>query len=165
MFLRKHMDSQGFVFLSVISNFKRVKHWTEDFEFLRNVCRQLRSVEYRMGGDGVDRLRRREKWEPWILSMEARDPSARNDGPPPSVVTSSNGAEAPNEMSHLQSSLDNVILANRFKPGNLESVPGFNGVSKTLLSSTAPEFSPNSANHNGIENVRHQSLLLYFSLL
>jgi la-related protein 1 len=81
LFLRKHMDSQGFVLLNVIANFKRIKSLTEDIELLRHVCRQLKAVEYRPGEDGFDRLRKRDKWEQWVLSMEMRDPSAQHDGP------------------------------------------------------------------------------------
>lgn len=49
---------------------------------LRHVCGQLKTIEFRPGEDGVDRLRRKEGWEPWIRPMSERDPSARNDGPP-----------------------------------------------------------------------------------
>lgn len=81
MFLRKHMDSQGFVFLSVIANFNRIKQLTQDMELIRYVCFQSRNVEFRTGPDGVDRLRKRDGWQQWILSMEERDPSAQNEGP------------------------------------------------------------------------------------
>ncbi len=81
MFLRKHMDSQGFVFLSVIANFNRIKQLTQDMELIRYVCFQSRNIEFRTGRDGVDRLRKREGWQQWVLSMDERDPSAQNDGP------------------------------------------------------------------------------------
>ena len=81
MFLRKHMDSQGFVFLSIIANFNRIKQLTQDMELIRYVCFQSKSIEFRTGPDGVDRLRKRESWSQWVLSMEERDPSAQNDGP------------------------------------------------------------------------------------
>ncbi|KAI9866906.1 MAG: hypothetical protein M1830_005884 [Pleopsidium flavum] len=81
MFLRKHMDSQGFVFLSVIANFNRIKQLTQDMELIRYVCFQSRNVEFRTGPDNVDRLRKRDGWQQWTLSMEERDPSAQNEGP------------------------------------------------------------------------------------
>src|SRR3954452_3998629 len=84
MFLRNNMDSQGYVLLSVIADFNRIKALTEDMDLLRHVCGQLKNIEYRPGEDGVDRLRRKEGWEQWIRPMSERAPSAQNDGPPPS---------------------------------------------------------------------------------
>ncbi|KAI9840061.1 MAG: hypothetical protein M1819_000254 [Sarea resinae] len=81
MFLRKHMDSQGFVFLNVIADFNRIKQLTQDMELVRYVCFQSRTIEFRTGPDGLDRLRRREGWQQWVLSKDERDPSAQNDGP------------------------------------------------------------------------------------
>lgn len=81
MFLRKHMDSQGFVFLSIIANFNRIKQLTQDMELIRYVCFQSKNIEFRTGPDGVDRLRKRDGWSQWVLSMEERDSSAQNEGP------------------------------------------------------------------------------------
>lgn len=83
MFLRKHMDSQGFVFLSVLANFNRIKQLTQEVELIRYVCLNSPNIEFRQGSDGVDRLRKREGWQQWILNKEERDPSAQNDGPGP----------------------------------------------------------------------------------
>lgn len=81
MYLRKHMDSQGFVFLSVLAKFNRIRQLTQDLELIRYVCLQSPQIEYRTGPDGFDRLRKREGWQQWILAMEDRDPSVQNDGP------------------------------------------------------------------------------------
>lgn len=81
MFLRKHMDSQGFVFLTVIADFNRIKQLTTDLELIRSVCYQSQSIEYKIGADGRDRLRRRDGWEMWILPIKDRDVSAQNEGP------------------------------------------------------------------------------------
>ncbi|KAF2276204.1 uncharacterized protein EI97DRAFT_52301 [Westerdykella ornata] len=80
MFLRKHMDSQGYVFLSVIADFNRVKQLTTDMELLKFVCYNAPSIDFRVGVDGRERVRRREGWQQWVLSMSERDPSAQNDG-------------------------------------------------------------------------------------
>ncbi|KAG0155476.1 hypothetical protein PDIDSM_1053 [Penicillium digitatum] len=130
MFLRKQMDSQGFVPLNVLASFKRVKSLTEDFELLRHVARQLRNVECQIGEDGVDRLRPREKWQQWVLPVDQREPAAQHDGAAPAKKTDENIA------AHGHS--ENVIngSARQFVP---------NGVAhdvKTSLSSTAPEFMP-----------------------
>ncbi|KIV78837.1 hypothetical protein PV11_06447 [Exophiala sideris] len=84
LFLRKHMDGQGYVPLSVIANFKRIKTLTDDnmaLDTLRYVCQQVKSVEFLPGFDGDDRLRRREGWQDFILPVEERFESAQNEGP------------------------------------------------------------------------------------
>ncbi|OJD09938.1 hypothetical protein AJ78_08847 [Emergomyces pasteurianus Ep9510] len=154
LFLRKHMDSQGFVLLSFIAGFKRIKSLTEDMDLLRLVCRQLRNVEYRLGEDGTDRLRKREKWEQWILAMESRDASAQNEGPPPLSLSSpahDGISDGLNNSTHLDTT--HAPYGN----GSLHEISGnaipshyslSNGntpasrVQPTVLSSAAPEFSP-----------------------
>lgn len=81
MYLRKHMDSQGFVSLDFIAAFNRIKSLTTDIELLKLVCQQSSHVQYRTGEDGRDRLRRREGWDQWVLIMSERDESAQNEGP------------------------------------------------------------------------------------
>ncbi|KAJ8110359.1 hypothetical protein OPT61_g6781 [Boeremia exigua] len=81
MYLRKHMDSQGFVSLEFIAAFNRIKCLTTDVELLKLVCQQSGHVQYRTGEDGRDRLRRRDGWEQWVLNMTERDESAQNEGP------------------------------------------------------------------------------------
>src|SRR5271168_2172760 len=88
MYLRNNMDSQGYVFLSVIADFKRIKTLTEDMDLLRHVCGQLKNIEYRPGEGDVDRLRRKEGWEQRIRPMSERVPSAQNDGPPAAARSS-----------------------------------------------------------------------------
>ncbi len=75
------MDSQGFVFLSVLAKFNRIRQLTQDMELLRYVCVHSPQIEFRVGSDGYDRLRKREGWQQWVLAMEERDQSVQNDGP------------------------------------------------------------------------------------
>ncbi|KAJ5428970.1 hypothetical protein N7445_010424 [Penicillium cf. griseofulvum] len=136
MFLRRRMDSQGFVPLGVIASFKRVKSLTEDFELLRHISRQLRTVEYQTGKDGVDRLRPRERWAQWILPYDQREPSAQHEGAAPAAHPSKN---------------DENIPFNTHGPNG--SVPNGTGTrGSQSLSSTAPEFQP-SMPQNEIANV------------
>ncbi|KAL4888075.1 hypothetical protein BDV59DRAFT_149560 [Aspergillus ambiguus] len=136
LFLRKHMDTQGFVALSFIGNFKRIKNLTEDFELLRHVCRNLRNVEHIQGDDGIDRLRPREKWEQWVLPIEQRDPSAQHHGP--SMVKSDESVH-----NHVDGATNGSV-----------SLPNGTGepASKTPLSSEAPEFSPAQAANSQSES-------------
>ncbi|KAL4781009.1 hypothetical protein BJX76DRAFT_26250 [Aspergillus varians] len=137
IYLRKHMDSQGFVPLNVIASFKRVKQMTEDFELLRHASRQLKAVEYYAGEDSVDRLRPRDRWEQWVLPVDQREPSAQNAGP-----VSSPGQ---NDTAASQNYLDGAT--NGFVPKS--SLPNGTGPLKTALSSAAPEFSPSNGVHTG----------------
>ena len=86
MFLRKHMDSQGYVFLSVLAGFNRIVALTTDIEMIRYVCFNSQKIELKPGQiwqDGRDRLRAREGWKNFVLSIDQRDPSAQSDGPTP----------------------------------------------------------------------------------
>jgi la-related protein 1 len=81
VFLRKHMDSQGFVFLTFIADFKRIQALTKELEMIRFACQESEVIDIIKGEDGVDRIRRKEGWEKWVLGMDERDESVRNDGP------------------------------------------------------------------------------------
>ncbi|KAK2755891.1 hypothetical protein FQN54_005687 [Arachnomyces sp. PD_36] len=162
MFLRKHMDSQGFVPLSVIANFKRIKSLAEDIELLRHVCRQIKGVEYRLSEDGVDRLRKKEKWEQWVLSMDMRDPSAQHEGPPPPAVSYSpvhvdNVYENhfPMNVNHAEEFIPPMTNGSAHHAHSASRSGLTNGVNgthfpKTPLSSTAPEFSPMTAQRGNV---------------
>ncbi|EME87463.1 uncharacterized protein MYCFIDRAFT_212893 [Pseudocercospora fijiensis CIRAD86] len=82
MFLRKNMDSQGYVFLDIIANFNRIKHLTQDKELLKAVCLKSDNIDIRYGvDDGKLRLRKREGWDQFLLPKEQRDVSVQNDDP------------------------------------------------------------------------------------
>ena len=85
MFLRKNMDSQGWVLLSVIAGFKRIRQLTEEKETLnlvRDVLSSLHNdLEYVKAQDGKERIRRKDGWQDFVLPMSERVPAAQNDGP------------------------------------------------------------------------------------
>jgi la-related protein 1 len=81
MYLRKHMDSQGFVSLEFIAGFNRIKSLSPDLDIIRLVCQQSSVIEYRTSEIGQDRLRRKDGWAQWVLDMAERDLSAQNEGP------------------------------------------------------------------------------------
>ncbi|EED24021.1 La domain family [Talaromyces stipitatus ATCC 10500] len=137
LYLRKHMDSQGFVRLSFIAGFKRIRNLTEDFEMLRHCGRQLRNAEYILSEDGLDLLRPREKWEHWVLPMDQRDSSAQNDG---------NAAAAlhPIEGNNFAAPVANGVNHNDYQgaPNGLPNGVHEQADPQTTLSSAAPEFTP-----------------------
>ncbi|KAJ5610875.1 Winged helix-turn-helix transcription repressor DNA-binding [Penicillium lagena] len=149
MFLRRHMDGQGFVPLGVIASFKRVKSLTEDFELLRVVSRQLRNVEHQVGDDGVDRLRPRERWAQWILPVDQRDPSAQHEGAPPAKQIGKTDENVPFNH-HADGAPNGYGGPRQFVPNGTASRGP-----KTSLSTAAPEFMPSGppSAHNEIANV------------
>ncbi|KAF5654675.1 la family [Fusarium heterosporum] len=80
-YLRQRMDSQGFVPLHFVAAFKRLQDLTNDMNLLRAVCEDLTDVDYVIGEDNGERLRRRDGWQNFVYPMEERDQLARNDGP------------------------------------------------------------------------------------
>ena len=75
------MDSQGFVFLSVLLKFNRMQQLTQDIELIKSICLHSVNIQMCTGPDGIDRLRKKDGWEQWVLAREERDPSVQNDGP------------------------------------------------------------------------------------
>lgn len=80
-YLRQHMDGQGFVHLATIAAFKRIKAVTEELELIRLACSLSDQIEFGVGGDGIERLRTRDKWQHFILPAAERAEPYRNDGP------------------------------------------------------------------------------------
>ncbi|KAI2084415.1 hypothetical protein LOZ36_004808 [Ophidiomyces ophidiicola] len=167
LFLRRHMDSQGFVLLTVIAAFKRIKSLTEDMDLLRLVCRQLKTVEYRPGEDGLDRIRKKEKWEQWVLSMEARDPSAQTEGPPAATSSSFPQFDNFNENGMTSQQDGYPHITNGAAQPCSETLPHFAApLSDTVnndtsahsikLSSAAPEFSPQAPVVSANEKARER---------
>lgn len=171
------MDSQGFAFLSVLANFNRIKQLTTDLEMIRYVCLNSQHIEFRTGPDGIDRVRRRDGWEQWVISMDERDPSAQNDGPilqrPQEIQHASPQAiDARQGMSPSSATFNGPPDSTNFQP--LEGVapssrpaapvaPTTNGyyasTSPTPLSAAVSEFSPSlrSTGNRGFPTPDHHS--------
>lgn len=81
MYLRKRMDSQGFVNLHFVAAFKRIRELTSDMSMIRAVCESSTELDFVVGEDDVERLRRRSGWQSFVLPMEERDDFARTSGP------------------------------------------------------------------------------------
>ncbi|KAA8566812.1 hypothetical protein EYC84_009911 [Monilinia fructicola] len=86
VYLRKHMDSQGFVFLHFVAEFKRIQSLTRDIELLRFACQQSNDIEIVKGEDGVDRIRRRDGWDQWVMPSEEREESMKNNDGPTTLI-------------------------------------------------------------------------------
>jgi len=160
VFLRKHMDSQGFVFLAFIAGFKRIQALTQDLDMLRYACQESENIDIIKGEDGIDRIRRKEGWEKWVLSMEERDESVRNAGP--SYHQRQQLHQRPQHMGSMLMPGAHAISPPAFSPNGMESsfrpygngapVAPVNGNTyhpETPLSAAVPDFSPGALPLNG----------------
>ena len=170
MYLRSHMDSQGFVFLELLAQFNRIKQLTNDMELIRSACHHSQIIEY-VNIDGIDRVRAREGWQQWVRKMEERDPSAQSDGPSlqslpqyPQPVNYNRAFEDHQIVSPRPNAIENTMDSIQYQPLNGMTPPfgpnpnmaESNGIdassSKTPISAAVSEFSPsarstNSRNH------------------
>ena len=75
------MDSQGFVFLAVLVKFNRIRQLTSDVDLIRYVCRNSEVIDIQTGLDGMDRVRKADGWQQWVLNVEDREDSVKNEDP------------------------------------------------------------------------------------
>ena len=82
VFLRQHMDSQGWVPLSIVGDFPRMKALTTDENLLRSVCKSSPDVDHLEGVNGEpDLVRRKGDWARFLLPMDQRFAGAQREGP------------------------------------------------------------------------------------
>lgn len=172
VYLRKHMDSQGFVFLSFIAGFKRIQSLTQDFELLKFACSESDIIEIVKGNDGHDRLRRKEGWEQWVLALDERDEAARHSGP----VETFTIAQWNQGIHQQMMNSNHHTMSPVFSPNGTEQIyrPYTNGVNLTSnvngngvshpevpLSAAVPDFAPGLLPVNGLAvNGHHDPLEL-----
>ena len=153
MFLRKHMDSKGWVFLSVLQNFNRIKQLTSDLDLLRWACVRSNVIELRVGPDNVDRVRKLQDWQPWVLAMEERDASAQHDGLPdmqqpqvqPYGQQEYHRASVVSNSMSPRTSFSGVPYGSQSLPFNGQvnaSEIGDPQITQTPLSAAVPDFTP-----------------------
>lgn len=168
-FLRRHMDSLGFVPLQFIASFNRMRELLVDHNILRQACMESKTVEIVMGGDGVERVRKKEGWEKWVIQDKSqRDPGARHDGPS-TWQQFGNGFQHPLMSPHYPVEVPPVFSPTSehgftpytnghysIAPQNVPSMNGINGHTRpreSQLSAAVPEFSPSAtATFNGINS-------------
>lgn len=170
LFLRGQMDSQGFVFLSVLAGFNRIKMLTQEMELIRYVCINSQHIEFRQGRDGIDRIRKRDGWQQWVLSKEDRDPSAQNDGsvqtPQQRVLHSQSFDVAPTPDKHAETNKqssssshsvdEGVFRMSNGVPPPFVPIPSTSTnilnmtegpLTQTPLSAAVPDFAPSAPRH------------------
>ncbi|MCJ1400154.1 hypothetical protein MMC11_003358 [Xylographa trunciseda] len=181
MFLRKHMDSQGFVFLTVLVKFNRIRQLTSDIELIRYVCRNSEVIEIQTGLDGMDRVRKADGWQQWVLNSEDREDNVKNEVPvqmqqpqlPPStgwdpyrgqgIVPVASPRSSSFNNAHSRAFPLSIQPTNGVSPSNtmatVESIPnGHNGymtngkLTQTPLSAAVADFTP------GLQALNNHSL-------
>lgn len=163
VFLRRQMDTEGFVAFDVVANFNRIRHIsTGDENAVRNAVHDTPSIEFIIG-DGKELMRRRGDWQKFIIDGES---TARNPGPTKSVPHPRNPpgnayyhpmAYSPyNPMSpqfgqaYPAGDMHPGYVNRHQFPGNGTQVNGHGAFDSSPLNVTAPEFSPVHAFPNGI---------------
>ncbi|KAF9932538.1 La ribonucleoprotein domain member 1 [Linnemannia zychae] len=65
VYMRKQMDDEGFVPLSLVANFNRVKYLTLDLALIKEALKNSKCIETR-----GDKIRRRGDWATWVFPKE-----------------------------------------------------------------------------------------------
>jgi len=159
------MDNDGFVALSFIAKFNRVRSLTQDISILRDACMQSQDLFLVPGPDDWY-LRKAEGWERWTLAEEEREPSARGSrvwgdlralGLQNGVPGEMSGSAPPfNPDPRRNRSLGTIAVgAPPFIPSGGVYPQSAGGMASygTPLSAEVPEFSPSFTNVNGLSNV------------
>jgi len=159
------MDNDGFVALSFIAKFNRVRGLTQDISILRDACMQSQDL-YLVPGPDDWYIRKAEGWETWTLAEEEREQSARGSRVwgDPRALGLQNGV--PGEMSgsappfnpdpRRNRSLGTIAVgAPPFIPSGGVYPQSAGGMASygTPLSAEVPEFSPSFTNMNGLSDV------------
>ncbi|KAI5819819.1 hypothetical protein BZA77DRAFT_143843 [Pyronema omphalodes] len=76
IYLRKQMDNDGYVRLSVIAGFRKIQETTKDINILRDAAMMSHEINVQYGFDDVY-LRKKEGWQSFVLKEEERDESAK----------------------------------------------------------------------------------------
>ncbi|XWW93181.1 hypothetical protein V2A60_001110 [Cordyceps javanica] len=172
MYLRQRMDSQGFVPLHFIAAFKRVRELSADIGMLRAVCEMSMEVDLVVGEDDIERVRRSEGWDSFVLPLEDRDDLARNHGPVKLSFKSRVPYPAPPQYNGMQMpygmpSPPAFVPQDQFQQFDHHAMNGVNGVNGhgqkgSQLSAAVPDFSPGGAvpvpapKANGAVNGTHE---------
>ncbi|ROT37008.1 hypothetical protein SODALDRAFT_280824 [Sodiomyces alkalinus F11] len=147
--LRRHMDSQGFVFLSIIHGFARVKQLSGDnYTFLRASVADSTQLDFVAGKDGIDRIRSRHHWQKFVLPMDQRVEAAQTAGPEYFYYQSID-QQAMNSMvagGYPMGSPTSYANGTTFDPSGYANGAHVIDGNGAQLSATVPEFQPGMYN-------------------
>lgn len=110
MFLRKHMDDEGYVALPILARFNRVRSITFDYTLIRDVCAQSSMIELKCVPNALDKIRKQEGWQQWVLPEDQRDASTQAQSQQVQAVETDASA-------HENGIPDEAVTAAAFVPG------------------------------------------------
>ncbi|KAF8474778.1 hypothetical protein BDZ91DRAFT_789049 [Kalaharituber pfeilii] len=166
IFLRKHMDSDGFVSLNLVAGFGIIRKITHNIEMLKDACQASPHIEVISTFEGY-RVRKATGYESFVLRPEDRDPSVR-PGASGSESGQSTGSSRPQmsgaapafqpalhqqSLNSVKSLVEALPMVPVYATSNVNGVyvqpPAFteaNGIqrSHSQLSADAAEFSPST---------------------
>ncbi|KAG0225373.1 La ribonucleoprotein domain member 1B [Actinomortierella wolfii] len=76
VFLRTQMDEEGYVPLSLVANFNRVKHLTTDLNVIKDALKASKDIE--LSGD---KIRKRDDWARWLFPKDGHVPAPGTSAP------------------------------------------------------------------------------------
>ncbi|EEY19011.1 RNA-binding protein [Verticillium alfalfae VaMs.102] len=148
--LRKNMDSQGFVALSLIHGFQRVFQLCgPNLHLLRAAVAESTTIDYVVGKDGLERVRARDHWQKFVLPTDQRSEAAQTDGPE-SFHSYSLDQQAIRDPAATDYPLGSPPLyVNGINGHGYDGLPLMNGAyhgeANGQLSAAVPDFQPSSA--------------------
>ncbi|AQL09651.1 La-related protein 1B [Zea mays] len=134
LYLRQHMDGQGWVPLSLIAGFRQVQKITNNIQFILETVMLSNIVEVQ-----GDKLRRRGAWENWLL---------------PKLNYSAGSSSG--SMTPVTSNID--ALASQFRSVGLEgatyhpSMPGMSGEALLTRSATSVSLGYHASTFGGLQS-------------
>ncbi|KAK4162085.1 hypothetical protein QBC43DRAFT_87272 [Cladorrhinum sp. PSN259] len=148
LFLRRHMDGGGFVPVSVITNFGRIKKMQIDIDMIRQACMSSDALEIVRGEDEIERIRSTTAHNrQFVLPEDQRVEEARNNGPIKFEVLYATPVAYPpvypqfyDEQAYNQAAYANGVVYNVSVNGG--PVNGHYYGHETQLSAGVPEFAP-----------------------
>ncbi|CAO3642324.1 unnamed protein product [Cunninghamella blakesleeana] len=139
LYLRSKMDKDGFIELSVLASFNRVKGLTTDLNLIHDALAQSQIVEV----SSDKKIRKREGWELWVLPPRTPTISSSTTKPTSTTTTDSpittSSTPLPNSTTTKPLSSPIPTLSNSLKKA---PTPTLNGATTTTKSSSATAGKP-----------------------
>ncbi|KAF8422037.1 hypothetical protein EV426DRAFT_575423 [Tirmania nivea] len=155
IWLRKQMDSNGWINLSVFSKFSLIRKQTHNMHLLRDACAKSSEIEVQLAADGC-RVRKKHNFQLFVLPKEDRAPEVqqRED----MEAAAAKEEPAPESAQHSESGRSQMSAAAQpFEPA-LHQKPSLNSLqSAPPVLNGAPVPTVADSETNGIQR-RHSQL-------
>ncbi|CAO3615379.1 unnamed protein product [Mucor fragilis] len=93
LFLRSQMDTEGYVPITLIAGFNRVRGLTSDMSLVRASLELSKILEVKQ--DSGDLLRKKEGWETWVLPAAGTSATTKTNNGAPQIIKSVPAGPAP----------------------------------------------------------------------